>query len=427
MKKNKIFYLFKLCLFLILPSFIEAKEIRNLQSWYQLAQAHNIQTKIEKIQFEILQEQRREVRSQTLPQIAIKGNYSQYGPIHKYEEHGIDDNNGTVYLNAEQALFSGFKEFYGLNSLDLLLKAQEKNIAAQELDLLAQLAQHYFNAQYQQETMQNFAILIKIAKDRENLLEQRVKIGKSKNSDLIGAKVQTAQYLAEENNAKQQLAQELLSLQLLSGEHSNHTSDSIGVPNLVASPENATDLATLQKKVMDHPLVQAKLLQQESLQQEKKANLADYSPVISLKGNYYLQKPASTTINAPNWDVGIYFSWSLIEGGLRNAKINEVNLKQTQNELLTDQLKKELQNQVTMLYQNIQFLEQQKKSYSEIKNLNLKNYESLKKDYSLGLVSNLEVVQALNNYVQSTNNLTFNIMQLELNKHKLKFLTGEML
>lgn len=411
-------------IFLLLPfvlSFLHhAAYGLNLKSLYEEAKKSNIALKDATIDVQIAQQKKKQLFASTLPTISLNASFIQLNQSHDFTNRGLDDTRETVSIRGVQQLFSGLKEFYVLQGANAHINAQQYKLKSQHLDLLAELSRLYFQIYLFQEKIINTQELILLSKDRENLLKQRVKIGKSRKSELRQAKVQT--HLNQLNLQQYQLENENLWNQL---------STFLGtklVPEKLFSyfhaPITLQSLDYYVNKINDHPNVLAQNENLLSMQKQKNAWQSDYFPTISIISDYYALAAQNWAVN-PEWDIGLMITYPFFEGGLTKARVSEsaLNVAKSNNQLSL--VKNNLENQIKNVHQSIIVKQQQQKTIEEICQDNKNNYEEIKNEYSMGLVTNLDVATALNVYVESLNQKVENSIELQFNVILLKTLIGE--
>jgi len=398
-------------------------QTKDLKYWFEIAKVANLNQKIQHLELEILKEEKKEILSTVLPQISARATFTELGKKSYYDNNGINNTNELIGLKATQAIFSGFREFYGLSSFNHRILAQEQLIKAKEMDLLAQISQYYFQAQLHASRSKNFSELLQLSEDREKLLKSRVKIGRSRQTELLSSQVQTANYKSQRDQEKLQ-ERDAKSNILRICNISNDQLNSMILPSLEENLGEVREKTFYLANIDSHPLLMQKKELVQSLEEEKKANQATYSPVIDLEGNYLLKNSASS-IPDPEWNLSLNLKLPLFEGGLTRAKVRESALKMEQAYLEKTDFKEELIQQINISHDRLMELNKQQKIYLEVVSINKKNTSEIKKEYSLGLVTSLEVMQALNTYIQSLNDLSENTISWNLALIKLKTMSGE--
>ncbi len=392
----------------------------DLKSLYNEAKIHNNSLKSVTLNKEIAEVRKKQLTSTILPTISLNASFVQLNPSEDFTNRGLDDTNEVVTIRGVQRIFSGLKELYTLQSVNSLITAEEYNIKSQQLDLLSELSRIYFQIYLYQEKIVNTQELIELSKDREGLLKQRVRIGKSRNTELRQAKVLS-------NLHQLNLQQYNLQLQNLWYELSTLVGKTIQPEKLqpyLQTPHTIQNLDYYLAKISDHPIILSQQANLVALQKEKNAWQSDYFPTISLTSNYYANAAQTWAANA-EWDFGVLVSYPIFEGGLTRARVAESALRVAQSTTQLNQVKINLENQIRNVHQTVLVRQQQQKTIEEIGLDNKNNYNEIKKEYSMGLVNNLDVVTALNTYTESLNQTVENSINLQFNLILLKTLVGD--
>lgn len=392
----------------------------DLKSLFHEAKMHNKELKSSAYNKDILQEQRNQVRSTVFPSLSLNASFTQLNQSRHYANRNLDDTNEVVTLKGVQKIFSGLKEFYTLQKLNALYSSEELQLKAQEIDLLTRLSTVYFSIVLQQEKISNTKELLDLSKEREDLLRQRVKIGKSRTSEFRQAKVQTRRYELQMQESQMLLKNSWDDLVLLVGKDLPKEK----LPPYLSPPYNVSKLDYYKLKILEHPLLKSEQESITSLEKEKNSWKSDYFPVISLTGNYYANA-AQTTSVSPEWDFGLTISYPFFEGGLTKARIAETSLKIAKNHTELEYLRESLTNEVQKIHETLVTKQQQYKTIDDLCADNKNNYLDIKKEYAMGLVSNLDVVTSLNTYIESLNQKVENSIDIQFNFVVLKSLVGD--
>ena len=392
----------------------------DLKTIYQEAKNNNTTLKDVILNRDILEQKKAQLRSATLPTLTLNASFIQLNQARDFTNRGLDDTAESITIRGVQRLFSGLKEMYSLQSMNALISAEEHNIRSYQLDLLSEVSRVYFQIYLQQERSKNLQELVSLSQERETLLKQRVRIGKSRNTELRQAKVQT--HLHQIN-----LQETHMQLQNLWNDLHAVVGKKLPIETLLPyiQPSNTIEpLDTYLNRINQHPMILAEEAKIQGLQKEKNSWQSDYFPTVNLTSNYYVQAAQNWAAN-PEWDFGVALSYPFFEGGLTRARVAEsaLNVSKSVNQL--NQLKITLENQIKSTHQTLLIKQQQQKVIDEINRDNKNNFNEIKKEFAMGLVNNLEVITALNTYVESLNQKVENSISLQLNYILLKALIGE--
>lgn len=392
----------------------------DLKTVYQEAKNNNTTLKDVILNRDILEQKKVQLRSATLPTLTLNASFVQLNQARDFTNRGLDDTPESITIRGVQRLFSGLKEMYTLQSMSALISAEEYNIKSYQLDLLSEVSRIYFQIYLQQERIKNLQELASLSQDRENVLKQRVKIGKSRNTELRQAKVQSNLHQINLQESTMQLQNLWNDLQAVVGKK-------LPMETLVSYVQPSNTIASLDtylNQMNQHPMILAEEAKIHGLQKEKNSWQSDYFPTINLTSNYYARAAQNWSANS-EYDFGISLSYPFFEGGLTRARVAESALKVSKSINQLNQLKITLENQIKSTHQTLLIKQQQQKVIDEINQDNKNNFNEIKKEFLMGLVTNLEVITALNVYVESLNQKVDNAISLQMNYILLKALIGE--
>ena len=95
------------------------------------------------------------------------------------------------------------------------------------------------------------------------------------------------------------------------------------------------------------------------------------------------------------WDLGLTASFPLFQGGVVHAQVREAAQARRQSELQLSQARRSAETEVRTRHQALVAAIEQVTLLSEADELTEKNYQEQRRDYESGLVTNLDVFQAL--------------------------------
>ncbi len=122
-------------------------------------------------------------------------------------------------------------------------------------------------------------------------------------------------------------------------------------------------------------------------------------PTLDLNGNYYLDRPGN--LKDITWDVQLALNVPIFAGGSLQSKVREAQSQRAQAELGLEQLRRQAQQEIRTLHQSVLFDRAQLEALEKATEIAEKNYAAQTRDYRLGLVTNLDVIQALTAYLEN--------------------------
>lgn len=364
------------------------------------------------LQVQRSQSQYKSLRGAALPQVALKGEYS------RLDDSGVSSSSftkdpRTLSLELKQTLFKGFQEFSELEKSQKNIEGQSTELKRVEAELFNDLVKSYLDVLYYLEELKLREEIQKNALDRVRFLEKRVDIGRSRKSELISAQALLASTTSEIEEVRIQLASAKEQFSFLTGYDQNVQLKELD-KHFKLPPINQ-----YLSKISKAPLVQKGKIANEVARQDIKIARSGHYPTVDLKGNYYLDRNGSS--KESDWAVTLSLTMPLFESGKTSSNVTQSVEAAQISEVDYRYQEQQLERDVKILYSSIQLYEEQVQSFEKSVDLNRKNYQVQLKEYGLGLVSNLDVLQALTQYTQSRSRL--NKLQTDMSKNYYRLLT----
>ena len=301
-------------------------------------------------------------------------------------------------LTATQPLYRGFREFATLRQTQALLDAQHEDYLNARVLLLRDVAQNFYNVLSIEQDLRNYDEEIKQNLDREVELKARVRIGRSRISEILNVQTTIGTLRAQIEQLRGQLRVEREAFAFLSGlESSTLFNDTEALPGGLDPIDDYLARSALRPDVKASR--QRLTAAQENVASAKGAHL----PSLDLNGNYYFDRPGALKDVA--WDVQIALTIPIYSGGSLQSKTREAVSQRTQAELTASQVRRQAEQEIRSLYQTVVFDRLQLDALEKATEAAKKSYEAQRRDYRLGLVTNLEVLQALTAFQENQRTL----------------------
>ena len=295
-------------------------------------------------------------------------------------------------LRITQPLFRGGSvSAYRLAKETVLLAEFQKD--ATELNLYQLVIGSYYNLSVAQMDLKNLDELLKFSRERVKEIKERTTIGRSRRGELVEAQ---AQLLAAES----QYHQGQMNLQEAERNFEFFTQLKPGeIGPLEEVPKVSGSLQDYLQKLNDRPDIQAN--QQLSRVAERNISIArgGHLPSVDLTGNYYFDRTG--ILATAEWDVGVAVVVPIFQGGAVKAATREAVEGKRIAELNSSEALRAAQRDLAVNYQNHLQLQEQVKTLKEAVERAQEAYRLNKKDYQNGLVTNLDVLQSLNVYIET--------------------------
>ena len=306
-----------------------------------------------------------------------------------------NDDSKTAKLTLTQNVFNGFKDISSKKSARLNAGAQKLREEYRSSTLFMDVALSYFNLAKAQAEMTTLDETDKLIKMRYREVSDRIRIGRSRATEKMALDAQISLFNAQREKAKFDLVIAEENFQLWTGVGQGAVltdADSKIRPPLPSFTEVSNSL----EKRKD---IVALKQETESFAEAVKVARAEIFPSVDLQGNYYLLRPEAQ--EKVKWDVGVSLTVPLFQGGEHRGKIWEAASRRQEKQLAYENTLLLSRNEIRVSYLQAQSLFAQASEYQSAVESSDKNYKALVKEYSLGLSSNLDVLQALNIYLDN--------------------------
>lgn len=290
-------------------------------------------------------------------------------------------------VTAHQPVFAGMREF-------LTLKAARKEGEAAELELkrarsllYVDVARAFADLLRLQQEITIREALAAITADRVKELEDRVRLGRSRRSEVIAAETQLAQIEARLEGARgsERVAQE--SLRFLTGLSEDLKPSGLSVP-----PGEPLD-GFLSRAAL-RPDVEARRLQVEAAGLIARSAARERWPVVGLDGNYFLKRTGFQ--EDIRWDATLTAELPLYWGGGIGAREAQSETRRRAAEHSLTLASRRAEVEVRSAWRDLDAALRRVKALERAAALAEENAGAQAEDYRLGLVTNLEVLGTLN-------------------------------
>lgn len=320
-------------------------------------------------------------------------------------------------LTASQPLFRGFREFAALRQSRSLLDAQDADYRNARLLLFKDVAQNYFGLLSLEQELRNLEEEIRQNQERETDIQSRIRIGRSRVSELLNVQAAISTLRAQQEQLQGQLRVTRETFAFLSGlDVATPLEDSADLPATL------DPLARYTANIDARPDVQASQKRFAATRENVKIAEGAHLPSLDLNGNYYFERPGY--LNDIKWDVQVALTVPLFAGGSTQSKVREAVSQASQAELNVSQVRRQAEQEVRSLYESVQFGLSQLAALEKSTEAARKSYEAQRGEYKYGLVTNLDVLQALTTYQQNQRALDRARFTVKLDYQRLQAAAG---
>ncbi len=294
-------------------------------------------------------------------------------------------------VNMTYTLFNGGQNWNNVGASSAVVAARRQTLARDYQTIYQDVAQGFYNVLQFEGDMIIQADLIDALRARVDDLKDRVNLGRSRPSELLQAQTDLAnsKFTYEQQRGSLNAAKETVAF------YTGIPSGDLQLKDTQKFP-SAAQLEAYVKQSGTRPDV---LSQLETLRQsERNLSVAEGQlwPTITANGNFLAsQDPTSNDIDAT---MTLEASMPIFDGGLIIAQIHQNKETVRQSKLNVEQLQRTADQDTRTAYVNFDASVAQVLVLREAATLAAKNFEAQVDDYRRGVVANLDVLTALQDY-----------------------------
>jgi outer membrane protein len=327
-------------------------------------------------------------------------------------------NQNTVKITADQPLFRGLRDVALLRQRKALRRAQKQVVFDTARQLFYDVATVYYNVLAYDEDVKNYNIEIGVNRKRERELKDFQKIGRSQLTDVLTFHANTLSLEALLEDSRRQLKTAKHTLSYITGWDPN--TPLIDLEADVVEPGPLVDYLARAELRAD---VQAAMEKARATDAGVQLAIGAHLPDIDLIGDYYLVRTGA--LRTVNWDIQVAVSIPLFEGGIVQSKVRQAKAIARQYHYALAQAKRNAELEVKTLYEALVADQKQLVKLKELVRVSKLNSEAEVKDYRNGLVTNLDVLQAITTYQDAIRRYVHQRFAVRLDRMKLLAATGQ--
>jgi len=386
---------------------------QDLRQIFELAKTHYGSVQIQQSTLEQAKEQKKQTVGGLLPTISAVGTLTRQDMAHlRTSSSSIYSEQQVGKISVSQPLFQGLQEYYGLQATKANVVAKQEALNWSQNLLYVSAAEGYYQYLSTQKDVQFVERLVALTTQRVRELQRRVRIGQSRQGELYSAQAQLSQARAQLYQAKIDCKKAENQLSLLTGQNNFDLVDDNSLPQSV--PSSTSYLS----KLNDRPDIKEKVENYNVYDESVAVAKGSHLPTLDLSGNYYVKRTGSS--EDVKWDATLTLTIPLFEGGVTQSKVREAAAQRKESELELELARKKAHKELQDLHAQVMSSIEQVETLKESSTLSEKNYEVQSKDFGLGLVTNLEVIQSLNMYIESKRTLNRMLYQAKTDLARLE-------
>lgn len=370
----------------------------SLSEVYQTALSNTEVMKRSQSRLEQAQEKKSQSVGAILPTVSLRGNFTKIDPPPaapgQISRLTLTEQYSSA-INVTQPVFRGMREYsvYRQNNTNILLNQYLKD--SSKISLYQSVISGYFNLLISQQDLKNLKELEHYSRDRVAELRERVRIGRSRKGELLQAEAQLANTHAQLTDTEGMIEEAKAQLAFFLIEK-NQLSEDLAVEEL---PQKIPDLDYYLGRSQDRPDLKARMAEIEMADEGISQSKGLHYPTVDVFGNYYLKRTG--VLQDSKWDVGVTASMPLYQGGTTVSLVREAVDKKYEVSLTLEESKRAIQRDVSVLHESVTRAMKQLKELETALHKSEESYKENLKDYRYGSVTNLEVITALNAFVET--------------------------
>ncbi len=415
----------KVFLFIFLSSFANAAPTPaslTLKAAYQAAVGRSETLADQQEQVVQAEERIKQARGSILPNINGVATYFKQDQPDNTVVSSIATNQTIVRLTGTQPLFRGGREFMALKQASTLSDAQESTKRQAELQLFNDVAQNYLTVAALERDLKNIEQERSYLEKRISELKSRVQIGRSRNTEVLTLDSSLQSILAQYSQSLGNLKIARENLAFLTG--LPESTPIAGAPETIP-PSSADEKTTATTEVIEaRPDVKAAKLKSEAADDAVWVAKGAHLPSVDVSGNYYIRRTGS--FDGVDWDVTFGLTLPIFAGGVTQSLVRTAVSQNRQGELNLSRTRRAASDELNSLNYAVASDRDQIEALTRARDSASRNYEAQTRDYRLGLVTNLDVLQSLTASQEAQRALDKLRYQIYLDILKLQTASGKL-
>lgn len=297
-------------------------------------------------------------------------------------------------LTATQPLFRGFREFAAIRQTRSLVTAQGADYRRARTQLFKDVAQNFYDVLALEQDLANYDEQIRLYGQREKELQDRVRIGRSRPAEVLTVQSTVSTLRAQVEQLRAQLSAAREAFAFLTGQPAD-----TALRDTEVLPTTTGPLDDYLNSVAGRSDVKAARERLVAAQENVSVARGAHYPTLDLNANRYFERAGS--LEDVEWDVQLALTIPIYAGGATQAKVREALSQSTQAELGESQARRGAEQEIRTAWQGVNYDRTRLEALEKATVAAKQNYEAQRADYRLGLVTNLDVLQALTAYQEN--------------------------
>jgi outer membrane protein TolC len=292
-------------------------------------------------------------------------------------------------FSLKQPLFSGLKEFSARSGFQKQSERDALLLDRASLEIFDRTAAAFYAVVGQETEKANTEAALALAQDRVKDLKGFKRLGKARDSEVFTAQAHAAALQASLRQIQSRIGSAREELSFLAGRDLSAMPLMDEIPN----PPPVLDLQTAISQAKDRSDLRAQREEVAAKALRARYEKGSYWPTADVTGNYYTRR--ATFMDDIAWDAVLSLKVPLFQGGSVSARVREASSSYRQALTVLDQMERAVLYGVRRTHGELVSALGETESLEEAAQAAQKSYDALLEEYHLGLVTNLDVLQAL--------------------------------
>ncbi len=284
-------------------------------------------------------------------------------------------------------VLSGFQ----LRDEEFLLAQFQKDFS--HISLYQLLINSFYSLYQAQVDLENLEKLQKLSSDRLKEIQSLARVGRSRQGEVVQAETQLLTAKAQYEKGLQTLREAQENFAFYTGEKEAKLTKGGNLP------KSLQDFAFYSDKLNSRPDILALNQQLRVAGKQVDVIKGGHLPTVDLVGNYYFDRTG--ILQTAKWDVGVQVSMPIFQGGSVVSQVKEATEAKRVAELSASEQLRQSKTNLAIFYQNYGQIKTQLETLKNALKKAEEAYQLNQKDYRYGQVTNLEVLQSLNLFIDT--------------------------
>jgi outer membrane protein len=334
-------------------------------------------------------------------------------------EPEIDNYPRTARVNVRMPLFGGLRDFETAKAAKAEVEGKRQTRSRTLQNLYLDVATSFYEQLGYEDDLRILEEITRTLNDRVNELDRRVKLGKSRDSELLQSQTSLGQakVTLERTRGLLGASREMLAF------YTGLRAEELKLKDTTPPPPDSLTVAEYLAKTADRPDILAAVQTQRSARAKLSAAKGEHWPSVNFEGDYYLYD--SDKIQDGEWSGFVTVELPIFEGGSIEARVNENKALFAQSRLDLAKLQREAERDVRTSFNNFNSSLAEFARLEEAAATAELNYKAQQGDYNLGVINNLDVLQSLRELQDLRRDLADTRYTVKLNLIKLHVNAGD--